>query len=223
MHFRIGKEYLAVAFLRNDRKRLVVRLHKLSDILQTLSNQCAELAQEVEVCDPVNEIETAPVSVGFHDYTLSGEILGKNFSHISSLSFHTTALAPHIPGSAYVFCFPLTAAITGFQSNIYLTTHRFSTPASVGIDIICIGDTGIRAVWLQRHWDTDKYTLMKGTFSPDPEEPPIVANLLPPHLALPFETYTCQSLAFDESTSRVCLGLHTGDLYILELYVQLLA
>ncbi|KAF8896375.1 hypothetical protein BD779DRAFT_1495567 [Infundibulicybe gibba] len=64
------------------------------------------------------------------------------------------------------------------------------------------------------------HRLMKATFSSTGASP-MVGELLPRHFPLPFEPQACQSLSFDEATGRVCIGLHTGEIYLLDLWVTL--
>ncbi|KAI5835077.1 hypothetical protein K523DRAFT_411818 [Schizophyllum commune Tattone D] len=133
--------------------------------------------------------------------------------------------------------------------------QTFRMDPLVGLDAVCLGRTGRRAVWLERNWENDIFALEKADFgapavegfgasarslevagkavsadgksiSPDikssaseamaEKRQPVIAPLLPPHLALPFEAHACQSLAFDEAKGRVCLALHTGDVYVVD-------
>jgi hypothetical protein len=94
-----------------------------------------------------------------------------------------------------------------------LTVQHFNVPAKTSVDKVCLGKTGRRAIWLQRHWDTDEFDVMKGSFS----GPPKVGALFPRHLAFPFgPLHACQSLAFDEATGRVAISLLTGQLYVVD-------
>ncbi|TRM64203.1 hypothetical protein BD626DRAFT_491076 [Schizophyllum amplum] len=121
----------------------------------------------------------------------------------------------------------------GARSTVFSLPRKRSDSASadvqtfrmdplVGLDIVCIGRSGRRAVWLERNWETDAFALVKADFGAPGDKGAgekrqlVVAPLLPPHLALPFEAHACQSLAFDEARGRVCLALHTGDVYVLD-------
>lgn len=98
----------------------------------------------------------------------------------------------------------------------WLANHKFPMSRGTSAEIVCLGKTGRRVIWLERKWDTDEFRLMKTTL--DPGQPLArVDMLLAKHLALPFRPQACSSLGFDEGSGRVCLGLHTGELYILEL------
>jgi hypothetical protein len=93
--------------------------------------------------------------------------------------------------------------------------RRFAVPGSTSIEVVKIGTRGHRAVWLERNWELQQFRLMKLS-APVGHGKPSVGVLLPPDPELPFSPRECQSLAFDEVTGRVCLGLYTGDLYVLD-------
>ena len=93
--------------------------------------------------------------------------------------------------------------------------RKFSIPGSTSIEVVKIGTRGHRAVWLEHNWELQQFRLMKLS-APVGHGKPSVGVLLPPDPELPFSPRECQSLAFDEVTGRVCLGLYTGVLYILD-------
>ena len=93
--------------------------------------------------------------------------------------------------------------------------RRFAVPRSTSIEAVKVGTRGHRVVWLEHNWDLQQFRLMKLS-APVGRGKPSVGVLLPPDPELPFSPRECQSLAFDEVTGRVCLGLYTGDLYILD-------
>ena len=93
--------------------------------------------------------------------------------------------------------------------------RKFTVPGSTSIEVAKIGTRGHRAVWLEHNWETQQFRLMKLSV-PVGHGKPSVGVLLPPDPELPFSPRECQSLAFDEVTGRVCLGLYTGNLYILD-------
>jgi len=92
---------------------------------------------------------------------------------------------------------------------------RFTVPRSTSIEVAKVGTRGHRAVWLEHNWELQQFRLMKLS-APVRHGKPSVGVLLPPDPELPFSPRECQSLAFDEVTGRVCLGLYTGNLYILD-------
>ena len=95
--------------------------------------------------------------------------------------------------------------------------RRFTVPGSTSIEVVKIGTRGHRAVWLEHNWELQQFRLMKLSAPQAVKHgKPSVGVLLPPNPELPFSPRECQSLAFDEVTGRVCLGLYTGNLYILD-------
>ncbi|KAJ7593087.1 hypothetical protein C8J56DRAFT_490403 [Mycena floridula] len=199
MHFRIGHN-LVIAFLRLN--SLVVRTYEISN---SFTKQISSLDSDIKVIEPISEFSTPNVPARFQDYTLSGDLLGPNLEHIVSLSFHPQGLSSH-PGLAHVFAFPLSENVSQWMSN-------FPIPSNIAIELVCVGDSGRRAVWLERNWETDRFTLMKATFSAINQS--CAESLLHPHLVLPFEPSACQSLAFHESSGRVGCGFYNGEFYIL--------
>lgn len=93
--------------------------------------------------------------------------------------------------------------------------RKFTVPGSTSIEFVKIGTRGHRAVWLEHDWELQRFRLMKLSV-PVGHGKPSVGVLLPSDPELPFSPRECQSLAFDEVTGRVCLGLYKGDLYILD-------
>jgi len=218
-HFKLYSRRLVLTGVRGQ-STLVVRIH---DLPAAMSRSATTNSSLLSVClieslaAPVAEYETPMISD--LDYTLCADSM-HNVSHISSISFHSLIRR----ADDYIFHFPLDQPRSvcakwleggaGIRKPSFM--HRFSTHPSASAEIVCLGETGSRAVWLERRWTGDEYTLMKGTFSPNRGNPVIVEPLLARHLALPFELRMCQALAFKESTGRVCVAVHSGDLYILE-------
>jgi hypothetical protein len=79
---------------------------------------------------------------------------------------------------------------------------------------VFIGDSGQRGVWIERAWEKDEARLMKVAWSSDGKTR-LLAELVPPHIALPFAPRACNCIAFDESVGRVALAC-SGSLYILD-------
>ncbi|KIY43992.1 hypothetical protein FISHEDRAFT_77911 [Fistulina hepatica ATCC 64428] len=98
------------------------------------------------------------------------------------------------------------------QSNI--TIRPFRLQPFVNGDIVAVGLSNRRAVWLERNWDADTYRLVRASFSD--AKCALIQPIVPPHLSLPFEPHTCYSLTFDEASGRVAMGIHTGQIYILQ-------
>ncbi|KAF7327747.1 F-box domain-containing protein [Mycena kentingensis (nom. inval.)] len=164
---------------------LLIRVHDLpEDGVNDLASPCTEYR--------------SPVITDFADYTLCVDSTHP-FKQISALSFHTlTSRAP----DDYYLRFPKEKACI---------VHRFATHTSASAEIVCLGETGTRAVWLERRWANDQYTLMKAVFGAEEWS---VQPLLGRHLALPFELEKCQCLAFDEATGQVSIAFHR-EIYVL--------
>lgn len=143
------------------------------------------------------------------DFHISGDPITTKPNHLSIIVF---PVFRQTKGKGYTFNLPLNSPILQIRPKII--TQPFCMQPKTSVDMACIGETGRRAVWLQHRWDTDEFELMKGSFSMAGSK---VVSLLPRHLALPFEANACVSLSFDEAAGRVCVGLHTGELYILDL------
>lgn len=151
-------------------------------------------------------------SAGCH-FDLSGESAIKAPDFLSVIIF--PPLSDPTKGSGRMFKIPLIDTLQR-QVDIKLQPIPFHMKTTMTIDSSCIGMSGQRAVWLQRRWDTDEFEFIRASFSSSAAETKIV-NLLPKHLALPFEAHRCSSLAFDEASGRVCIGLHTGEIFVLDL------
>ncbi|CCM00088.1 uncharacterized protein FIBRA_02115 [Fibroporia radiculosa] len=101
-----------------------------------------------------------------------------------------------------------------FSSEIHgeaCTTRFFALPPQVSAQLVQVGPTG-RAVWLEHNWETQTRRVMRY----HPQSGNSVGLLLPSDPVLPFTPNLCHSLAFDEVTGRVCMGLFNGDVYILD-------
>jgi len=136
-----------------------------------------------------------------------------------------TVMAVHSPfsmmqdGTVNMYYFPIDNRFSpGQKFTAWKQTHSFDTPPNVTLEPACVGKTGCRAVWLSHQWNTDDFRLMKGSFSVtgDTSDPPLVVSLQPPEQALPFQAHTCGSLYFENDTGRLFVGVHTGEIYILQ-------
>ena len=110
--------------------------------------------------------------------------------------------------------------------------QTFLVPPATSMEIVKLGTKGYRAVFLEHNWEKQQFRLMKLSAAVGMDVKPNVGVILPPDPELPFSPRECQSLAFDEVslpkftptkpnrcpkvTGRLCLGLYTGDLYILD-------
>ncbi|KAF5341737.1 hypothetical protein D9611_001869 [Ephemerocybe angulata] len=85
-------------------------------------------------------------------------------------------------------------------------------------DVFCLGETGFRAVWLERWWDADEFHFAKAALGPEgpSNDKRVVQPLWPAHLGLPFEPHACHAIYFEEATGRICFSLHTEEVYLME-------
>lgn len=228
---RLYARHIAVT-IEIDSRSLLVRIHKLPPSMDlnekrrtiTWSQKLAELS---ELEPPIREYQTRQMMRSF-DYHLSenAELCSTTpgSTRLSFISFNSHSDNAYDPGVGYIYTTEL-----DFSPRVQDTPdpesespplqrihdHKFSTTADTAVGYVCVGTSGRRAVWLQRSWDTDEFKLMKLSFSRD-EIRPQARPLIPKYLALPFLTQACQALAFDEVTGRVCIGLDTGDIYVLD-------
>lgn len=93
--------------------------------------------------------------------------------------------------------------------------YTFNMIRDSSIEILCLGETGKRVVWLERGWDEIEFRFRKAV-------PPRfggardVEPLWPARVGLPFEPHMCHAMYFEEATGRICFSLNTEDVYIME-------
>ncbi|KAI0264503.1 hypothetical protein BC834DRAFT_883408 [Gloeopeniophorella convolvens] len=92
----------------------------------------------------------------------------------------------------------------------------FPFPADTSVKLVRIGTTGRRAIWFEKNWETEEQRVVRCHFPEESVDASSVSVLLPPAPALPFTPRMCQSAAFDEAAGRLCLGLMTGALWVLD-------
>ncbi|KAF8149978.1 hypothetical protein B0H34DRAFT_170705 [Crassisporium funariophilum] len=141
----------------------------------------------------------------------------------SGATLHSfTVFACHSPpsqagrGAVEVYRFPINTSWRNAKFADWQPIHTFSTPPNVSLEPTCVGQNGCRAVWLEHQWNTDDYRLMKASLPATGEMPPLVMPLEAQQFSLPFLPHTICSLTFEESTGRVWVAVHTGEIYILE-------
>lgn len=131
---------------------------------------------------------------------------------LSLMAFHAR---DRLPGGGRLVHFPLNLHTIYEQPRI-VQAHIFPIPPSTSIEIIKLGTEGYRAIWLEHNWESQQFRLMKMCAAAVGDGHPEVGVILPPDPELPFAPRECHSLAFDEVTGRVCLGLFNGDLYVMD-------
>ncbi|KAI8980200.1 hypothetical protein BD414DRAFT_421160 [Trametes punicea] len=99
--------------------------------------------------------------------------------------------------------------LTGISSKDFAIGNESSA------QLAQVGALGMRGVWLEHNWETQMNRVMKMAYDPRTRTAE-VGMLLPPDPELPFTPNMCHSLAFDEVTGRLCLGMYDGNVYILD-------
>ncbi|GJE88747.1 F-box protein [Phanerochaete sordida] len=118
--------------------------------------------------------------------------------------------------SAQIVRFPLDDSTAHSGSKV--TNARVPLPLDTSIRSVSIGTTGRRAVWMEHNLDTTRTRLMKLELGSIHDGTPDLSHgvLLPADPPLPFATDACHSLAFDEATCRLCLGLWDSSLHVVD-------
>ncbi|KAF5367373.1 hypothetical protein D9758_003732 [Tetrapyrgos nigripes] len=215
LRLRVFEDYFVLAGTGTgtDSRLLGFQIYDISPILEKMDSICSE-QKVVSLGEPL--VQYFPLSIPFHGYEhhISGLTTGSYLRFITSLCFPP----PSTSSFGHVVHFPLPPAGRPEMEHCPETSivkHKFPTSgASWDAQLVEIGQTGRRAVWLQRHLETDQFVFMRATFPLNQE--PLVGSLLPSHMVFPFEAHTCQSISLDEATGRVCLAFHTGELYLLQ-------
>jgi len=200
---------------------LVVRAYAFPSALLSRVHQVSR--EMIIVVDDEDEFFIAELELfrfpsGSFDFHLPAESAAEIPKNLSIIAFVTNFEQTQEAG--YVFHVPFDLMKSnGLLAQVKINVQRFtlSPKASAIFDMVSVGETGRRAVWLQRRWDTDEFELMKASFSTESATLPQVGALVPASLALPLGSlHTCRSLAFDEAMGSVLICLHTGELYILQ-------
>jgi hypothetical protein len=91
------------------------------------------------------------------------------------------------------------------------------TPTGSYPDILCVGESGQRLLWLERKWEAEEeyYRIMKAAFNA--ESGLSMTRVWPNYVALPFQPHACRAMYLEECTGRMCFALHTEEIYIAEL------
>ncbi|KAH9949909.1 hypothetical protein B0H21DRAFT_725209 [Amylocystis lapponica] len=199
------------------------KLH--SSLLLRVYNIPAEIHQETRVMhsrrgstdesefldlgSPITELSESLTqnSWGIHDIAT---VSPTSSTHLSAMTFYSFNGAQ--PGIGQVTRFPICPDRPGARAS-YSSSQWFTTGSETSAEIAQVGATGRRAVWLEHNWETRQKRVMK--YQPL-DGRATTGVLLPPEPELPFTPSTCHSLAFDEVSGRLCLGLFNGDLYVVD-------
>ncbi|KIY72333.1 hypothetical protein CYLTODRAFT_440599 [Cylindrobasidium torrendii FP15055 ss-10] len=220
VQFRLFPHHLVIAGLKLH-ERLALQTYDFTAAKAALARPrylASENDADHDLLGPCLAEDTTDEVPSDSDFSLSDGFIRNGMPAITALVFHATAvsaLTRH--GTASVFSFPAEVNSHCPAGMGAMPIHVFRTPTSAASDIVCLGRTGYRCVWLERRWDTDIFTLMKASFPSRDSKTAFVERLLPPTFTLPFLASSIQSMSFEESTGRISLGLHTGQLYLLDL------
>jgi hypothetical protein len=151
-----------------------------------------------------------------HNNYVSGGFRHSLKFHLSTFS-HPQADASIYNQHRYLYHFFVDLSHSGSTTYMPLPIDLVPTmfPGTNGTSapLACVGMTGRRAVWFERHWERDEVSLMRLSHSTIGSTAGV---LIGPSPALPFTPAACHSMAFDEVTGRLCVGLETGELYVLD-------
>jgi hypothetical protein len=110
-------------------------------------------------------------------------------------------------------CMRSSGILTNTATQCIRLPHMTSTEA--------ISAGAHRAVWLERNWDIDQVRLVRFWWARVrigvvESLIPKTGVLLPASPNLPLRPADIRALAFDETTGRLCLGLYSGKVYVLD-------
>ncbi|KAF5358452.1 hypothetical protein D9756_001719 [Leucocoprinus leucothites] len=147
-----------------------------------------------------------------HDVFFTAEVIRTTQSTLGIISRRLERL--------WAFRLTLSPASPGWAPSLQVSlelTSSLRLKTGLNIENLALGRTGYRMVLLERSWETDEYKLKKVTLPmPGRRTNVAVHDLIPSQVALPFELHQCISIWFEEATGRVCFGLHTGQMYLLD-------
>ncbi|CAA7266846.1 unnamed protein product [Cyclocybe aegerita] len=216
LQFRIYSEFIALVGVYNEQLKVQVRELPMN----ILSGEPISHLSPTDLI-PVEDWKSSVVDYdtprdrNLEIYTTAEPLYQTSLESISVMVAHSP-FSTMQRGKVNVFHFPVDTSKRDQRFSNWEPDYTFTTPPNVTLEPTCLGKTGRRAVWLEHQWNTDDFRLMKGSFIPTGDAPPHAVLLRPAEMALPFEPHTCRSLAFEESSGRVWIGVHTGDIYILE-------
>ncbi|PCH42172.1 hypothetical protein WOLCODRAFT_120067 [Wolfiporia cocos MD-104 SS10] len=195
---------------------LILRIYRLPKLRRTTSSAAGEPYIDL---GPILVESKQPLRKGaeFDDVTRVSLPSASELCVMIFYSFHDALDV----GQVTHFQLPFSSALAGAgmgagtkyvaKEECASATHYFSMPSQTTAQLAQVGPSG-RGVWLEHNWDTQRRRIMRY----QPRDGHTIAMVLPPDPALPFTPNLCHSLAFDEVTGRVCLGLFNGDVYILD-------
>ncbi|KAI0955830.1 hypothetical protein AcV7_006393 [Taiwanofungus camphoratus] len=195
------------------RSSLVLRIYRLPPSVRAGAARIYDAQDELEDCELV---ELGMVVAEYEDPIEQDSVELHDIARVSpaSMSFLTVLIfysfTDALSGVAQLTRFPL--SLSPRTATKAGATRYFFMPPDASAQLAQVGATG-RAVWLEHNWETQLKRIMRYQPRGVGKE---IGVLLPPDPELPFTPNTCHSLAFDEITGRLCLGMYDGELYVLD-------
>lgn len=130
-------------------------------------------------------------------------------------ALHAINLLAFAPGRLQLGRIPCNAPFSDADANSMWSYFPIANTASQ--DYARLGAQGARGVWLERDYESEQIRLVKLGASTFHGATDVSTGLLiPPYPNLPFRPQECRSLAFDEARGRLCVGLYSGDVCVLD-------
>jgi hypothetical protein len=154
------------------------------------------------------------LSPGF-EWQLSQEPTDRSNPPLPLFIFHDSG--PTMRGVISHYSVPVKAD----SSEVQPLSPNYQIPMATGAAPVslCPGESGHRLVWLERRFDTPdlntEFVVMKAGF--DKAKGATVAPVWPNYVALPFQLQSIQTMYFEECTGKICIALHTEEIYVVEL------
>lgn len=205
------RHYLVI--VEKHRQHFTITYHAVAPLVEWLQSEKAgansEERPECLLEAPVSRFQSRPVP-DFPDFNIAADDSQEDLPTVTLLAFNSQAAFQNRNNMVNLFYFSPSLAAT---QDVQVHELRFAQPTSAVQELVCLGKSGRRAVWIQRLWATDVFELMKGSFT---QRKVAVVDLFASRLALPFTISAVQTVTFDEASGRVGLGLLTGEVYLFQ-------
>ncbi|TFK87454.1 hypothetical protein K466DRAFT_522407 [Polyporus arcularius HHB13444] len=206
------------------REEFVIRVYRMPDPFPpTPSRTPSPPAVVPSVAVDPSHVEYAYTSLGDMLAEFKGPrtiaVPGHHIAHVSLTTSAPSLAAIMFYHSVHPHC----AQLLRFSFDVSDDTVKLSSLSSkdftigneASAQLAQVGAQGVRAVWLEHNWETQLNRVMKLAYDPATGEAK-VGMLIPPDPELPFTPNMCHSLALDEVSGRLCLGMYDGDVYLLD-------
>ncbi|KAF9477932.1 hypothetical protein BDN70DRAFT_880631 [Pholiota conissans] len=215
MRFKLYSPYIVITGIH--KRRIIAYVRKLPNtIFSSKQIQMDDESLPENWAASIVDYETGPMLSSLADIHISPEPIYATPLTTFTLLVTYSPYASAEGGKVEVYRFPVDTSALNLKFSDWRSSLDFLTPANVTLEPMCLGKTGLRAVWLSHQWNTDDFKLMKASFPNAVNAEAVVAPFHAPTLALPFEPHTCHSLYFDEAAGKVWVGVHTGDIFVFQ-------